>query len=212
LISKQSFLIIGFVAGMILGAIIGAHEQGKADRTTVIAATRIRPGHNDGQMAPDFQLSSLDGRQVKLSSYRGKAVLLNFWASWCGPCKVEMPWFAELQQRYHQQGLEVIGVSVDNEGKDKIAAFVKEMHANYTILLGTDEVSDAYGGIQGLPTSFYIDRNGKIVNQVAGLISEDEIEDNVKKALQLTVQSTAAAPSAAERVRAQLQQSGISAR
>jgi peroxiredoxin len=196
--SKQSFLIIGLVAGIILGAIIGAHVQGKADRATLRAATQLKPSHNDGQLAPDFQLSSLDGQRVKLSSYRGKAVLLNFWASWCGPCKIEMPWFAELQQRYHQQGLEVIGVSVDTEGKDKIAQFVKEMNVNYTILLGTDEVSDTYGGVQGLPTTFYIDRNGKIVKQVAGLISQEEIEDNVKRALQDPVQSAKAASSAIE--------------
>lgn len=190
--SKQSFLIIGLVAGLIVGGILGARVQRRADQASASAVAPLRPGHSEGQLAPDFQLSSLDGKPVKLSSYRGKAVLLNFWASWCGPCKVEMPWFAELQDRYRQRGLEVIGIAVDGEGNDKIAEFVKKMNVNYTIVLGTDEVSDAYGGVQGLPTSFYIDRNGRIVKQVAGLISEEEIEDNIKEALQEPVQAAAA--------------------
>jgi peroxiredoxin len=192
--SKQSFLIIGFVGGIIVGTIMGAHLTGKQNQVAVSAATQLSPTHNEGKIAPDFQLPALDSKQVKLSSYRGKAVLLNFWASWCGPCKIEMPWFAELQERYRNQGLEVIGVSVDNEAKEKIEEFARKMNVNYTILLGTDEVSDAYGGVQGLPTSFYIDRNGRIVRQVAGLISEDEVEANIKQALQLP-ESTASSAS-----------------
>lgn len=190
--SKQSFLMIGVVVGIVIGGIFGAHLQRKADLAATAQGLQLGPAHNENQMAPDFQLASIDGRQVRLSDYRGKAVLLNFWASWCGPCKVEMPWFTELQDRYRQQGLEVIGVAADNEGSDKIKNFVEKMHVKYTILLGTDQVSDAYGGIQGLPTSFYIDRDGRIVKQVAGLISEDEIEANIKKALQQPLQSAAA--------------------
>ena len=190
--SKQRFLMIGVVVGIVIGGIFGAHLQRKADLAATAQGLQLGPAHNENQMAPDFQLASIDGRQVKLSDYRGKAVLLNFWASWCGPCKVEMPWFTELQDRYRQQGLEVIGVAADNEGSDKIKNFVEKMHVKYTILLGTDQVSDAYGGIQGLPTSFYIDRDGRIVKQVAGLISEDEIEANIKKALQQPLQSAAA--------------------
>ena len=184
--------MIGVVVGIVIGGIFGAHLQRKADLAATAQGLQLGPAHNENQMAPDFQLASIDGRQVKLSDYRGKAVLLNFWASWCGPCKVEMPWFTELQDRYRQQGLEVIGVAADNEGSDKIKNFVEKMHVKYTILLGTDQVSDAYGGIQGLPTSFYIDRDGRIVKQVAGLISEDEIEANIKKALQQPLQSAAA--------------------
>lgn len=195
MVSRHTLLITVLVAGMIVGGIIGAYIQHRADLAAAAHGLQLRPAHNENQMAPDFQLSSLEGRQVKLSDYRGKAVLLNFWASWCGPCKVEMPWFTELQDRYRQQGLEVIGIAADNAGKDKIKSFVEKMHVKYTILLGTDEVSDAYGGIQGLPTSFYIDRDGRIVKQVAGLISEDEIEDNIRKALQEPLQSATASSS-----------------
>ncbi len=191
--SKQAFLIVGFVAGVVVGTIAGAHVAGKQNQVGVNASAQLSPAHNEGKIAPDFQLSSLDGKQVKLSSYRGKAVLLNFWATWCGPCKIEMPWFAELQKRYRDQGLEVVGISADNEDKNAVSQFARQMSVNYTILLGTDPVSDAYGGVQGLPTTFYIDREGKIVKQVMGLISEDEIEANVRASLQLPAEPTASA-------------------
>lgn len=135
------------------------------------------------QQAPDFQLTSLEGKSVKLSDYRGKAVVLNFWATWCGPCKVEMPWFVDLQNKYRDAGLEIVGVSMDDGNKDAVAKFAKEMGVNYTVLMGKESVGDAYGGVLGLPTTFYIDRNGKITNSVAGLISKSEIEDHIKTAL-----------------------------
>lgn len=135
-----------------------------------------------GKQAPDFTLQDLDGRPVKLSDYRGKAVLLNFWATFCGPCKVEMPWLVELQKQYGPQGLQIVGVALDDSGKDTIQKYAKEMGVNYTILQGQDSVGDAYGAV-GLPATFYIDRNGKIVDSALGLVSRSEIEDNIKKAL-----------------------------
>ena len=139
-------------------------------------------GEVKGKEAPDFALQDLQGKQVKLSDFRGKAVLLNFWATWCGPCKIEMPWFVELQKQYGPRGFEIVGVALDDSGKDEIQKFAKEMGVNYTILQGQDAVGDAYGAI-GLPTTFYIDRNGKIIDSASGLVSRGEIEDNVKKSL-----------------------------
>ncbi|HWC17548.1 MAG TPA: TlpA disulfide reductase family protein [Terriglobales bacterium] len=139
-------------------------------------------GETKGKQAPDFALKDLDGKQVKLSDFRGKAVLLNFWATWCGPCKVEMPWFVELQKQYGPQGLEIVGVALDDSGKDEIQKFAKDMGVNYTILQGQDDVGDAYGAI-GLPTTFYIDRNGRIIDSASGLVSRSEIEENIKKSL-----------------------------
>ncbi len=139
-----------------------------------------------GSMAPDFTLKSTEGNTVRLSDYRGKAVLLNFWATWCQPCKIEMPWFVDLQKQYGAQGLQVIGVNMDDDAdKDgaKIAEFARRMNLNYIVLLGNDRVGDAYGGVEGLPTSFFIGRDGKIVGYVPGLVSHSEIEDNIKKAL-----------------------------
>jgi peroxiredoxin len=135
-----------------------------------------------GKQAPDFILQDLEGKQVKLSDFRGKAVLLNFWATFCGPCKVEMPWLVELQKQYGPQGLQIVGVALDDAGKDAIEKFTKEMGVNYTILQGKDDVGDAYGAV-GLPATFYIDRNGKIIDSVLGLVSRSEIEDDIKKTL-----------------------------
>jgi cytochrome c biogenesis protein CcmG/thiol:disulfide interchange protein DsbE len=140
-----------------------------------------------GQAAPDFAMKSLDGKTVRLSDFRGKAVLLNFWATWCEPCKIEMPWFVELQKSYGQNGLQVLGVAMDDASKEDIAKFAKEMGVNYPVLVDNEsireEVGNSYGGVQFLPTTLYIDRDGKVVDKVFGLKGRSEIEDDVKKAL-----------------------------
>jgi thiol-disulfide isomerase/thioredoxin len=140
-------------------------------------------GPAPGATAPDFSLQSLDGRAVRLSDFRGKAVLLNFWATWCQPCKLEMPWFVELEKQYGPQGLQILGVAMDDSGKDNIAKFARDLGVNYPVLLGQESVGDQYGGLEYLPTSFYIDRNGKVVQRVFGLRSRSDIEDWVKEAL-----------------------------
>lgn len=133
--------------------------------------------------APDFTLESLDGKNMRLSDFRGKAVLLNFWATWCGPCKIEMPWFVELQQKYGTDGLQIVGVAMDDSSKEDIAKFAKEMGVNYPVLLGKEAVGDEYGGVPALPESFFIGRDGKIVDRIIGLKGKGEIEDSIKKAL-----------------------------
>jgi len=137
-----------------------------------------------GKLAPDFQLTDIDGKSVRLADLRGKAVLLNFWATWCPPCKIEMPWFVDLQKQYGPQGLQIVGVAMDEgNAHDAVAKFAKEMGLNYPVLLGNDKVADQYGGVDALPTTFYIGRDGKIVTRVFGLVSHSEIEDNVRAAL-----------------------------
>jgi cytochrome c biogenesis protein CcmG/thiol:disulfide interchange protein DsbE len=138
---------------------------------------------HDRRPAPDFNLKDADGKAVKLSDYKGKVVLLNFWATWCGPCKIEMPWFVELQKEYGPQGLQIVGVAMDDASKDEITKFVKEMGVNYTILLGKESVGQEYGGVNVLPTTFFIDRDGKIVAREFGLQSRGLFVDNIKKAL-----------------------------
>lgn len=144
-----------------------------------------------GVQAPDFELVSLDGSKVKLSDLRGKAVVLNFWATWCAPCRVEMPWFVDLQNHYASDGLTILGVAMDDADPQKIAQFASEMGVNYPVLLGTNKVSEEYGDVEYLPTTFYINRQGKIVGKVAGLIGKAEIEDDAKKALDLDGGKTA---------------------
>jgi thiol-disulfide isomerase/thioredoxin len=116
-------------------------------------------------------------------SPRGKAVLLNFWATWCQPCKIEMPWFEQLQKQYAHEGLQVIGVAMDDASKEDIAKFAKNLGVDYPILLGKENVGDAYGGVQFLPATFYVGRDGRVVDKVFGLKGRDEIEGIVKKAL-----------------------------
>jgi thiol-disulfide isomerase/thioredoxin len=150
-------------------------------------ARRSGPAHSQrlgfATPAPDFTLESLDGQSVTLSNLRGKAVLLNFWATWCGPCKIETPWLVELQKQYGPQGLQIIGVEAGDDGKDDIAKFAKDMGMNYPVLLGKESVDDAYGGMPALPESFFIGRDGKIVDKIIGLRGRADIEESIKKAL-----------------------------
>src|SRR6202035_5873669 len=102
------------------------------------------PHLTQASVAPDFSLESLDGKTMRLSDFRGKAVLLNFWATWCGPSKIEMPWFVELQNQYAAQGFQIVGVAMDDASKEDIAKFAKEMGVNYPILIGKESVGDQY--------------------------------------------------------------------
>jgi len=142
--------------------------------------------------APNFTLESLDGKNMTLSEFRGKAVLLNFWATWCAPCKIEMPWFVELQNQYGPQGLQIVGVAMDDSSKEDIAKFAKDMGVNYPVLIGKESVGDEYGGVPALPESFFIGRNGKIVDKIIGLKGKEEIEDSIKKALDTQTGATPA--------------------
>jgi thiol-disulfide isomerase/thioredoxin len=140
--------------------------------------------HMLGKVAPGFTLETLDGKKVSLSDYKGRPVLVNFWATWCAPCKIEMPWFEEFQKQYSAQGFEILGMTDDvDAGKDAIARVVKKTGVTYPILLTDGKVQKAYGGLDYLPVSFYVDRNGVVVEETAGLGSKDEIEAHIKKAI-----------------------------
>ncbi|MGZ4789141.1 MAG: peroxiredoxin family protein [Terriglobales bacterium] len=176
--NRNNLVLVVVIVVVVVMVISAAHMN--HSRRANGAAVR---GDGVGTVAPDFTLTTLDGEQVKLSDYRGKAVLLNFWATWCGPCKVEIPWFMDLERQYGAQGLVVLGVAMDDDGKNSVSKFAKEMKIDYTVLLGNDDVADQYGGVAGLPTTFYLDRNGKIVKKIEGLAGEGDIEDAIKAAL-----------------------------
>jgi len=152
-----------------------------------IARNRRANGPANGQLigatAPDFELQTLDGHNLRLSSLRGKAVLLNFWATYCSPCKVEMPWFVELQKEYGPQGFQIVGVAMDDASTDDIAKFAKDMGVNYPILLGKEAVGLSYGGVNVLPTTFFVDRDGKVIAREFGLQSRSVFVDHIKEAL-----------------------------
>ncbi len=139
-----------------------------------------------GKAAPEFTLADTSGKKISLASYRGRPVLVNFWATWCGPCKYEIPWLAELRTKYAGQGFEILGVSSDEMNASAEASVVKtaaKLHINYPVLLGGESISDSYGGVDVLPQSFYIDRTGKVVAVVTGAGSKDEAERDIRKAL-----------------------------
>jgi cytochrome c biogenesis protein CcmG/thiol:disulfide interchange protein DsbE len=146
-----------------------------------------------GKPAPEFALEDLNGKKVSLASYKGKAVLINFWATWCGPCKIETPWLIELRNQYAAQGFEVLGVSTDDidrgdpqtlsDEKKEIARAVEQMRIPYPVLIDGDSLSKPYGGLDAMPASFFVDRNGTVVAAQMGLTSKDDIEANIRKAL-----------------------------
>jgi peroxiredoxin len=138
-----------------------------------------------GKRAPEFSLRTVDGKKVSLADYKGKAVLINFWATWCAPCKIEMPWLVALRTQYAPQGFEILGVNEDDAGtpRSKLAKFGQEQGLNYPLLVGEDAMSRKYGGVEFLPTSYFVGRDGKIVAETAGLVSKSEVEASIKKAL-----------------------------
>jgi len=119
--------------------------------------------------APDFALKDANGATVKLSDYRGKVVLLDFWATWCGPCKIEIPWFMEFEQTYKDRKFSVVGVSMDDDGWSVVKPYIEQHKINYRILLGNDDVGRRYGGVDSLPTTMLIDRSGHIAFTHVGL-------------------------------------------
>ena len=132
----------------------------------------------------DFTLKDVEGNDVSLQSFKGKVIVLDFWATWCGPCKVEIPHFIEFQQKYGSKGLQIVGISVDDTA-DKLVPYVKEMGMNYPVLqgLGHDAVQDAYGPILGIPVSVMISRDGKVCATHTGLTGKDVFEQEIQSLL-----------------------------
>jgi thiol-disulfide isomerase/thioredoxin len=148
-----------------------------------------------GKPAPDFMLEDLNGNKVSLADYKGKALLINFWATWCGPCKLETPWLVELRNQYAGKGFEILGVDAEDDevtpddragwAKDKalVERFVKQEKMPYPVLMGGDSISKTYGGLDAMPTSFWVDRSGKVIAAQMGITSKDDMEAKIKKAL-----------------------------
>ncbi len=136
-----------------------------------------------GTQAPDITLYGLDNKPFKISDHRGKVVILDFWATWCPPCKAEIPSFIELQKKYEKEGLIVIGAALDEPGK--VADFARKFGINYPVGLAGQEQAKAYGGIRGIPTTFVIDRQGNIVRNYTGfrpkMVFENDIKELLKK-------------------------------
>jgi thiol-disulfide isomerase/thioredoxin len=175
---KRNPLILFFVAAIVAAMLFAGVRAARKNR-----ADGAPGGQLMGRVAPDFELPSLDGKNIKLSDLRGKAVLLNFWATYCGPCKIEMPWFVELQKEYGPQGFQIVGVAMDDASTEEIAKFAKAMNVNYPILLGKESVGESYGGVNVLPTTFFLDRDGKLIAREFGLQSRSVFVDHIKKSM-----------------------------
>jgi thiol-disulfide isomerase/thioredoxin len=165
-----------------------------ADRATRLSTNHKVARRADAQEkpAPEVRLKDLNGKEVSLADYKGKVVLLNFWATWCDPCRVEIPWLIDLQGKYASRGFTVVGVAMDEDGKSAVAPFIekerfdvngKQRPMDYPILLGDDDAGEKFGGILGYPTSFLISRDGKIVMKIQGLRSYDEIAQAIEAQL-----------------------------
>ena len=129
----------------------------------------------------DFTVADMNGQKVSLASFKGKVIVLDFWATWCPPCKAEIPGFVELQQAYGEKGLQVVGVSVDDT-PDKLKPFAEEFKMNYPVLVGLDrdDLQDAYGPMWGIPTTFVISRDGRICRKNSGLVGKAKYETDIK--------------------------------
>ncbi len=133
--------------------------------------------------APDFTLLNAQGEEKSLSDFKGKVVLLNFWATWCPPCKIEIPHLVELYEEYKDDGLEVIGISMDWNGQRVVGPFAEENGMKYTVLLGDNDVTDLYGGIMSIPVTFVIGRDGGITKRYLGYRDKETLENAVKRLL-----------------------------
>ena len=142
------------------------------------------PALSLGKPAPLFMVTTLNGKRVSFSDYKGKTLIVNFWATWCGNCKVEMPWLAQLREKYASQGFEVLGIVTDNAPLAKITALAQKYGVQYPLLMCNHKTAQAYGGLPELPVSFFIDRRGIIVAEMDGADSEPQIEANIRKALE----------------------------
>ena len=163
-----------------LAAVLLLAVMGSGCSNTTRAA--VKP-EKERHRAPDFSLKDVAGKTVKLSDLRGNVVLLNFWATWCGPCQIEIPWFIDFQQSYKDKNFAILGVSLDDDGWDSVKPYIERRKINYRVVVGTEETSQLYGGIDSLPTTFILDREGRIATVHTGLVSKSEYQDEIVKLL-----------------------------
>ena len=187
---KPAIIVIAILAVIV----VAAHYADKATRlpkTTTASLTKT-DSKDESKPEPELTLKDLDGKDVTLASLKGKVVLVNFWATWCEPCKIEIPELIELQQEYGPKGFTVLGIAMDDEGRSAVAPFVQKEQfdtdsgkstMNYPIVIGNDAAGDKFGGLLGYPTSVLLSRDGKQVKRITGLITRDDIVKSIQAQL-----------------------------
>ncbi len=171
------------IAALVYTLVPGLPAPGELVSTTS-AAAKEACGADAKPANLDFTVKDMNGQSVALSSFRGKVIVLDFWATWCPPCKAEIPGFVELQKQYGEKGLQIVGVSVDDT-IDKLSPFAAEFKMNYPVLVGLDrdDLQDAYGPMWGIPTTYLISRDGKICRKHSGIVGKDRYEQDIKALL-----------------------------
>ena len=198
---RRLVIAVLLVAGVVLIGIAGVHnlrhrravmQKAQQNEVNLTPASSSSPDSADdpmaktmlGKVAPGFTLVDLSGKKVSLADYKGHAVVVNFWATYCGPCKLEMPWFQELENKYKEQGLVVLGLDQDDGmAVQQVATASKRVGVSYPILMPDDNVGKSYQLGDYLPETYYVGKNGKIVEQTIGAHSKDELEADIQKAI-----------------------------
>ena len=176
---RRGFVLRYFFTSMLI-FLVPALACAQLDNQPVIRFVR------NPDLAPDFKLTSLDGKPLTLEALRGKAVMLNFWATWCGPCRAEVADLIALQERYKDR-LQIIGMNVDDDDADEIQKFVQETGINYPVAMATNEVRIQYGGIPALPTMFILDLEGHVVQKHVGLWNPAIYETEIRALLGMPI-------------------------
>jgi peroxiredoxin len=145
---------------------------------SVRAASTVK-AEKDRKAAPEFSLKDASGKPVKLSDFKGKVVLLNFWATWCEPCQIEIPWFIDMQQTYKDRDFAVLGASMDDDGWDSVKPYIEKRKINYRMVIANEQLSASFGGVENLPTTFIIDREGRVANVHVGLVSKSVYQNDI---------------------------------
>ena len=146
-----------------------------------VAQSRSAAAGENAQLAPTFTVRALDGKTVKLSDYKGKAVVLDVWATWCGPCRATMPHLNEVQSRFSSQGLIVLGISVDDEEPQAVRRFADRLGVKFRLAMADERMLDLYGPIRSIPTTFFINRRGEVTRRVVGYIDRETLEAYVRE-------------------------------
>ena len=178
---------------VLIGLTYYADKKTRVSSNVAIAARKdYSPDKSIGTPAPEVHFKDLDGKDTSLDDYKGKVVLVNFWATWCDPCREEIPWLIDMQLKYADKGFTVLGIAMDEEGKKVVQPYVSTEHfdvnsqkltMNYPIVIGNDDIAEKFGGLLGYPTSVLISRDGKQVRRVTGIISEAEMSHAIESLL-----------------------------